>query len=193
MLGDRGLNWHALADNYDLIRARIERVIPGFENYNERVRTPEGFYLPNGARERQWKTPNGKANFSVHCIEPLPLADDELLMMTIRSHDQYNTTIYGMDDRYRGVYGERRVIFINAADLKARDLQTGDRVDITSEFNGQTRVAPLFIAVEYDIPRGCAATYFPETNVLVALDDVADQSNTPASKSVKIRVTRRAD
>ena len=183
-----GLNWRALAENYDFIRARIERVVPGFEDYNERVRLPEGFYLPNAARERQWKTRNGKANFSVHRIEPLQLEADELLMMTIRSHDQYNTTIYGMDDRYRGVYNERRVIFMNAADIKTRGLAAGDKVDITSSYAGQTRVAPLFIVVQYDIPQGCAATYFPETNVLVSVDDVADKSNTPASKSVKIRV-----
>ena len=188
VLGDDKLNWRAFADNYDFIRARIERVVPGFENYNERVRLPEGFYLPNGARERIWNTPNGKANFGVCKIEPVALEADELLMMTIRSHDQYNTTIYGMDDRYRGVYGERRVIFMNAADIKSRGLSAGDRVDITSRFRGQTRVAPLFIVVEYDIPAGCAATYFPETNVLVAVDDVADKSNTPASKSVVIRV-----
>ncbi len=188
VLGDDKLNWRAFADDYDFIRARIERVVPGFENYNERVRLPEGFYLPNGARERIWNTPNGKANFGVCKIEPIALEDDELLMMTIRSHDQYNTTIYGMDDRYRGVYGERRVIFMNAADIKARGLSAGDQVDITSHFRGQTRVAPLFIVVEYDIPQGCAATYFPETNVLVSVDDVADKSNTPASKSVVIRV-----
>ena len=191
VLGDDIVNWRALADNYDLTRARIERVVPGFENYNERVRTPEGFYLPNGARERIWKTPNGKANFAVNRIEPLTLESDELLMMTIRSHDQYNTTIYGMDDRYRGVYGERRVIFMNAHDMQARGLAAGDQVDITSHFRGQTRVAPLFVVVQYEIPRGCAATYFPETNVLVSVDDVADKSNTPASKSVKIRVALR--
>ena len=162
LLGESGLKWRALADNYDFIRARIERVIPGFENYNERVRTPEGFYLPNGARERHWKTPNGKANFSVHRIETLQLKDDDLLMMTVRSHDQYNTTIYGMDDRYRGVYGERRVIFMNAEDMKTRGLAAGDCVDISSNFGGVKRVAPNFIVVEYPIPRGCTATYFPE-------------------------------
>ena len=183
-----GLNWRAFADDYDFIRARIERVVPGFEDYNERVRLPEGFYLPNAAREREWKTPNGKANFTVHRIEPIEVAPDELLMMTIRSHDQYNTTIYGMDDRYRGVYNERRVVFMNAEDIQARGLAAGDKVDITSNFRGVKRVAPLFVVVEYEIPKGCAATYFPETNVLVAVNDVADKSNTPVSKSVKIRV-----
>ena len=188
VLGEDKLNWRAFANDYDSIRACIERVIPGFENYNERVRLPEGFYLPNGARERVWLTPNGKANFSVHRIEPLELADDELLMMTIRSHDQYNTTIYGMDDRYRGVYNERRVIFMHRDDIQNRGLAAGDRVDITSTYDDQVRVAPLFVVVEYDIPKGCAATYFPETNVLVSVNDVADKSNTPASKSVRIRV-----
>ena len=112
-------------------------------------------------------------------------------MMTVRSHDQYNTTIYGMDDRYRGVYGERRVIFLNAADIAARGLASGDRVDISSCFGGQTRTAPNFIVVEYEIPVGCAATYFPETNVLVAVDDVAKWSNTPVSKSVVVTVALR--
>ena len=193
LFGESGLNWRAFAENYDSIRARIERVLPGFDSFNERVRTPEGFYLPNGARERQWKTANGKANFSVHRIETLQLEADELLMMTVRSHDQYNTTIYGMDDRYRGVYGERRVIFLNAEDLRARGLAAGDCVDITSRFRGQTRTAPNFIVVEYEIPRGCAASYFPETNVLVAVDDVADWSNTPASKSVVVKVALRGE
>ena len=188
VLGGAKLDWRAFADDYDAIRARIERVIPGFENYNERVRTPEGFYLPNGARERVWLTPNGKANFSVHRIEPLEVAADELLMMTIRSHDQFNTTIYGMDDRYRGVYNERRVIFMHRDDIKSRGLAAGDKVDITSNYDDQVRVAALFVVVEYDIPRGCAATYFPETNALVSVNDVADKSNTPASKSVRIRV-----
>ncbi len=188
VLGAQTLQWRALANDYDSIRALIERVVPGFEDYNERVRTPEGFYLPNGARERVWLTPNGKANFSVHQIEPLQLESDELLMMTIRSHDQFNTTIYGMDDRYRGVTNERRVIFMHRDDIQARGLSAGDKVDITSNFGGQERVAALFVVVQYEIPRGCAATYFPETNVLVAIDDVADKSNTPVSKSVKILV-----
>ena len=192
-LGDEKLDWRALADDYDQIRARIARVVPGFEDFNARVRLPEGFYLPNGARERHWKTANGKANFSVHSIETLELEDDELLMMTVRSHDQYNTTIYGMDDRYRGVYNERRVIFMHADDLQARGIKAGERVDLSSCFGGQMRVARNFVAVEYEIPRGCTATYFPETNVLVALDDVAKWSNTPASKSVAIRVALHRD
>ncbi len=188
VLGDDKLNWRAFANDYDGIRACIERVVPGFENYNDRVRAPEGFYLPNGARERVWLTPNGKANFSVHRIEPIEIASDELLMMTMRSHDQYNTTIYGMDDRYRGVYNERRVIFMHRDDIVARGLSAGDKVDITSTYNGQLRTAALFVVVQYEIPQGCAATYFPETNVLVSLDEVADKSNTPISKSVRIRV-----
>jgi anaerobic selenocysteine-containing dehydrogenase len=126
----------------------------------------------------------------VHPIVPWKLADDELLMMTIRSHDQYNTTIYGLDDRYRGVYNERRVIFLSARDLEKRGLKAGDVVDITSHFEGETRLAPQFIAVEYPIPVGCAATYFPETNVLVPVRSVAEKSNTPTSKSVVIRVKK---
>ena len=182
------VDWEKLSANYDEIRARIERVIGGFENYNARVRAPGGFYLPNTARERIWKTPTGKANFSVHAAPKHKLEPDQLMMMTIRSHDQYNTTIYGLDDRYRGIYNERRVIFLNHDDMQTRGLKAGDVVDLTSHFEGETRRAPRFIVVDYPIPKGCAATYFPETNVLVPIRSVADKSNTPTSKSVVIRV-----
>ena len=133
-------------------------------------------------------TPGGKAVFTVHALPEHNLAPGELLMMTIRSHDQYNTTVYGDDDRYRGVVGGRRVIFMNQRDLEAQGLAAGAHVDLVGVHNGQTRVAPRFMVVSYDLPQGCAATYFPEANVLVPLDSVADTSNTPASKSVVIRV-----
>ncbi|MBW3636096.1 MAG: FdhF/YdeP family oxidoreductase [Armatimonadetes bacterium] len=189
VLGQKsGLDWPRLAANYDEIRARIEKTIGGFENYNERVRRPEGFYLPNTAKDRVWKTATGKANFTVHAAPKHELEADQLLMMTIRSHDQYNTTIYGLDDRSRGVKNERRVVFLNAQDMKSRDLKIGDLVHLTSHFEGEERRAPHFIAIEYPIPLGCAATYFPETNVLVPIRSVAEKSNTPASKSVVIRV-----
>lgn len=125
-----------------------------------------GFYLPNAAKSRVWDTPNGKANFIVAPLVEWKLASDQLLMMTIRSHDQYNTTIYGLDDRYRGVYNERRVVFLQADDMKTRGLKAGDIVDLKSHFEGEERVAPHFIVVEYDIPRGCAATYFPKPTCL---------------------------
>ena len=193
VLGEKyGLNWLDFAGNYDTIRARIEKTIEGFENYNARVREPGGFYLPNSAKERVWKTGTGKANFSVHPVNEWRLADEELLMMTIRTHDQYNTTIYGLDDRYRGVLNERRVVFLNKQDIEKRGLKAGDVVDLSSHWNGEERHAPRFIVVEYPIPVGCAATYFPETNVLVPVGSVADKSNTPTSKSVVIRL-KRAD
>ena len=183
-------DWEAMGANYDAIRDHIERVIPGFENFNARAKTPEGFYLPNSAKERVWQTPTGKANFSVAPLSEWKLESDQLLMMTIRSHDQYNTTIYGLDDRYRGVYNERRVVFLHADDIRARGLKAGDVVDLHSHFEGETRTAPRFIVVEYEIPKGCAATYFPETNVLVPARSVADKSNTPTSKSVVITVEK---
>jgi molybdopterin-dependent oxidoreductase alpha subunit len=188
VLGERSsLDWDRFAD-YDEVRTRIEKTIVGFEDYNARVRSPGGFYLPNTAKERIWKTATGKANFTVHAAPQHELEPDQLLMMTIRSHDQYNTTIYGLDDRYRGIYNERRVVMLNAADIAARGLRTGEVVDLTSHFEGEERHAPHFIVVEYPIPKGCAATYFPETNVLVPIRSVAEKSNTPASKSVVIRV-----
>jgi molybdopterin-dependent oxidoreductase alpha subunit len=180
------LDWLALAADYDLIRERISRVIVGFENYNERVRHPGGFYLPNLAREREWKTASGKAQFTVHELPRHALAPNQFLMMTIRSHDQFNTTIYGLDDRYRGIRNERRVVLLNAEDIREAGLAAGSIVDLISHFEGEQRIARRFIVVPYSIPRRSAATYFPETNVLVPLRSVADKSNTPASKSVVI-------
>jgi len=193
VLGDKSkVAWEDLRDNYDHIRDHIERVVPGFEEFNRRAKSPNGFYLPNAAKERVWNTPNGKANFGVAPIKEWRLEPDQLLMMTIRSHDQYNTTIYGLDDRYRGVYNERRVVFLHADDIASRGLQAGDIVNLHSHFEGETRTAPHFLVVEYAIPKGCAATYFPETNVLVPARSVAEQSSTPTSKSVVITVERAA-
>ena len=190
-LGARSkVKWGELEQNYDLIRDKIERVVPGFESFNARAKSPSGFYLPNAAKERVWNTANGKANFFVAPIHEWKLEADQLLMMTIRSHDQYNTTIYGLDDRYRGVYNERRVVYLHADDIRARGLKAGDVVNLKSHFEGEERVAPRFIVVEYEIPRGCAATYFPETNVLVPARSVAEKSNTPTSKSVVITIEK---
>ena len=189
-LGARStVDWMSLVADYDRIRERIERVIPGFERFNERVREPGGFMLPSAPRDRrEWKTASGKAQFTVHEIPRTRLAADQLVMMTIRSHDQFNTTIYGLDDRYRGITDGRRVIFMNTGDIAALGLSDGQRVDITSEFEGQERVARGFRVVAFDIPRRCCATYFPEGNVLVALGSVAERSNTPTSKYVVVRV-----
>jgi molybdopterin-dependent oxidoreductase alpha subunit len=189
-LGDRSVvDWHGVVENYDLIRDLIEKSIAGFDDYNQRVRETGGFLLPNSVRERSFKTDSGKARFTVHDITPIPLADGEYLMMTIRSHDQYNTTVYSNDDRYRGVFGDRRVVFMNADDIAAGGLCSGQLVDLVGSFNGTTRRAERFTIVAFDLPRRCAATYFPEANVLIPVDSVADISHTPTSKSVVIRIT----
>ena len=187
------LDWAAFAADYDRIRDRISRVVPGFEDYNARVREPAGFYLPNLARERRFRTATGRANFTVHELPRLELAPGQFLMMTMRSHDQFNTTVYGLDDRYRGVYNGRRVIFLNPADVEQQGLREGQAVDLTSHFRGERRTARRFVVVPYSIPRGCAATYFPEANVLVPVGSVAERSNTPASKSVVITVRPSAE
>ena len=192
-LGEKhGIDWIGLGGDYNKIRDVISRVIPGFENYNERVRKPGGFYLPNGPRQGEFKTPNGKAKFTVNPLSTIKLESGQLVMMTIRTHDQFNTTIYGLDDRYRGIKHERRVILMNKSDITGRGLKAGEIVDITSHWAGQTRVAHKFIVVEYPIPPKCVATYFPETNVLVPLDSVADTSNTPTSKSVIVSLSKSA-
>jgi anaerobic selenocysteine-containing dehydrogenase len=188
-LGERSsVDWEALVADYDLIREAIEKVIPGFEDYNRRVREPGGFYLPNAARDGEFKTATGKANFTVHEIPRLDLQPGQFLMMTIRSHDQFNTTIYGLDDRYRGIFQERRVVLLNPEDILEAGLAAGAVVDLTSHFEGEERHARRFIVVPYSIPRRCAATYFPEANVLVPVGSVAEKSNTPASKSVVISI-----
>jgi molybdopterin-dependent oxidoreductase alpha subunit len=184
------VNWEGLAGDYDLIRDHIEKVVPGFESFNARVRKPGGFYLGNAARDRRFRTEGGKARFTVHAIPEHDLPEGCLLMMTIRSHDQYNTTVYGLDDRYRGVRGGRRVVFMNEDDIADRGLIAGSKVDLVGHFSDGGRVAEGFTVVPFSIPRGCAATYFPEANVLVPLGSVADKSHTPASKSVVIRVRR---
>jgi molybdopterin-dependent oxidoreductase alpha subunit len=185
--------WRWLADDYDRIRDAIERVIPGFERFNERVRQPDGFHLPNAPREGRFDLPGGRARFTVHPVPRLALEDDEFLMMTIRSHDQFNTTIYGLNDRYRGVRNERRVVFMNRDDIAAAGLVAEQEVDLTSRFEGAVRVARSFLVIPYDIPSRCVATYFPEANVLVPLGSVAEGSNTPASKSVVIRIAASSE
>ncbi|HEY0777561.1 MAG TPA: FdhF/YdeP family oxidoreductase [Gemmatirosa sp.] len=182
-------DWDGAAANYDRIRDHIEHVVPGFEDYNQRVREPGGFYLPNAARDtREFKTETGKANFTVHPIHRVRLAPGQLLMMSMRSHDQFNTTVYGLHDRYRGIHNERRVILMNEADVREQGLTEGQVVDLTSHWNGTERVARQFIVVTYPVPRRCTATYYPEANPLVPIDSVAERSNTPTSKFVVLTV-----
>ncbi len=185
-------DWTAFASNYDLIRSKIEATIPGFENYNQRVRIQGGFYLPNNARENNYSpTASGKANFTLNAPSDLKLESNQFIMMTIRTHDQYNTTIYGLNDRYRGVLNERRVVFMNEEDMKTQSLKQLDLVDLTSHFKNEKRTAKGFLVVGYNIPKQCTATYFPEANVLVPLKSVAKISNTPASKTVIISIKKR--
>jgi molybdopterin-dependent oxidoreductase alpha subunit len=184
------VNWQLYEKDYDKIRDDIERTIPGFENYNKRVRQPAGFYLPNPPREGIFNTGSQKAVFHVADPARVQLEKGELMMMTVRSHDQFNTSIYGLNDRYRGIQNERRVIFLNEEDMREMDLRAGDLVDLFSSRFGAVRVAHRFIVVPYAIPRQCAATYFPETNVLVPIGSVAAKSNTPVSKLVIIHLEK---
>ena len=176
--------WADYAADYDRIREKIAEVVPGFTDFNRRIR--EGiFYLPNAPRdERVWQTATHRANFVIAPIPPRPLAPGQFVMMTIRTHDQFNTTVYGLDDRYRGIFNGRRVVFIHADDMTEAGLQQGQLVDLTNRHGGVERVARAFMIAPYRIPRGCLATYFPETNVLVPIDSVAAKSNTPTSKFV---------
>ncbi|WP_242205743.1 FdhF/YdeP family oxidoreductase [Aestuariivivens insulae] len=186
--GRSNIDWLKYKADYNLVRDDIAEVVSGFEDYNKRLKIPSGFYLPNGARIRQFKTQTGKANFTLNKLPKWILKDGELIMMTIRSHDQFNTTIYGMNDRYRGIYNERRIIFMNRNDMKARHLKDGQVVNLKSHYKGKIRTANNFKVVGYDIPKSCCATYFPETNVLVPLESFAHTAKTPASKSVIITV-----
>lgn len=187
-LGARSnVRWRYLVEDYDRIRDLIEQTIPGFEDYNRRVRAG-GFYLENPTRKLKFNTPDGKARFTVHPIPIQNLRPGQYLMMTVRSHDQFNTTVYGLEDRYRGVKGGRRVVFLNPEDVKEAGLRPGQMVDLISSYDGIERIARGFRIVEYQIPRRCAATYFPEANVLVPVDAVAEKSNTPASKSIVITI-----
>ena len=182
------VDWEVLAGDYDKVRDAIERVVPGFDDYNRRVREPGGFYLPNAARNRVFNTTSGRAQFTVHELPQHQLEADQFLMMTIRSHDQFNTSVYTLNDRYRGISDDRQVVFLNEDDIAAAGFKAGQVVDLVSHFEGEERIAPRFKIVPYDIPRRCAATYFPEANVLVAVRNVAEKSNTPVSKSVVISI-----
>ena len=185
-----GVPWRNLSEDYNLIRELIQNTIPGFENYNDRIKSESGFYLPNPPRDsRTFKTKNGLANFIFTDISFAKSAD-HFMMMTIRSHDQYNTTIYGLDDRYRGIKNGRRVVLMNENDMSNHDLLKGSLVDLSSEMKSGLIVSPKWFVVPYDIPEGNVATYFPESNMLIPLDSVADGSNTPTSKSVPIKISK---
>ncbi|MEU9161165.1 FdhF/YdeP family oxidoreductase [Streptomyces sp. NPDC048424] len=181
--------WEEFERDYASIRDRIARVIPGFEDFNTKVARPGGFRLPHAPRdERRFPTTTGKANFTAAPVEYPKIPEGRLLLQTLRSHDQYNTTIYGLDDRYRGITGGRRVVMVNPEDAAELGLADGSYTDLVSEWrDGVERRAPRFRVVHYPTARGCAAAYYPETNVLVPLDSTADTSNTPASKSVVVR------
>jgi len=193
---DHPVPWEQFNDDYDTIRDAIAAVVPGCDDYNRKVRAPDGFQLPHPPRDsREFPTSTGKANFSVDALEWVPVPEGRLVLQTMRSHDQYNTTIYGLDDRYRGIKGGRRVVFVNPADIERFGLTDGARVDLVSEFtNGdgqlQERRAKDFMVVGYSTPVGNAAAYYPETNPLVPLDHTAAKSNTPVSKAIVIRLER---
>jgi molybdopterin-dependent oxidoreductase alpha subunit len=186
-------DWLGFAADYNLIRDAISRVILGFENFNERLAKEKFFYLPNGAKHRIFKTSSGKAKLSVCPIPKYDLKPEEFLLTTIRSHDQFNSTIYGLNDRYRGVFGGRRVLFLNPLDMEARNLRAGEIVDIYSHFEGEVRKAPRFAIVPYAIARRSAAAYYPETNVLIPVRSVAAKSNQPAAKSIRITLAAADD
>ncbi|MTI01951.1 FdhF/YdeP family oxidoreductase [Roseibium sp. RKSG952] len=193
-VGSDVVDWDVLADDNDKIRDLIARVLPAFGNYNEAVRKPRGFHLYNSAAARDWQTPTGRANFSDADLpdqtewQRANSDDQTFVLQTFRSHDQYNTTVYGMDDRYRGVYGERQVVFMHPEDVALLGAEAGNRVDVIGcHDDGFDRVAENFRLVPYDIPRGCVAGYYPELNVLVPYQAFGDKSFTPASKSVMVR------
>ena len=193
-LGDRhDIDWQGMIDDYDVIRTHVSRVVPGFESFNAAVRLEEGFVLPNGPRDsRTFDTATGKARITVNELEALVRPEGRLILQTLRSHDQFNTTIYGLDDRYRGIKKGRDVVFVNPDDLTELGLADGERVDVISEWPGEPdrTLADLRI-VSYPTARGCAAAYYPEANVLVSMSSNAIGSNTPVSKAVIVRLEPR--
>jgi molybdopterin-dependent oxidoreductase alpha subunit len=186
------IDWDKYANSYDEVRDLIARVIPGCEDYNTKVRHPAGFYLPNAPRGGKFEGTEfkGKAPFSITELPVHKLAADEYMLASIRSHDQFNTTIYGLNDRYRGVHNERRVIFMNEKDILLAGFKAGDKVDLVNNHGGVERVAKLFVIVPYSIPERNTAAYYPETNVLVPIDSVAIGSNTPTSKLIIIKIKK---
>ncbi|GHE08266.1 hypothetical protein GCM10010339_55980 [Streptomyces alanosinicus] len=189
-LGDTpAIPWEEFEADYGTVRDRFARVVPGFENFNARVAGAGGFRLPNPVNQRVFRTPGGKAVFTVNEFTMPDIPEGRLLLQTLRSHNQWNTVPYAMNDRYRGIHDARRVVLVNPADLTALGFADRDRVDLVAVWHdGPERRAGDFHVVAYLISRGSAAAYYPETNVLVPLDSVADISNTPTSKAVLIRM-----
>ena len=178
--------WQPMIDDYDVLRNHIANTIPGFEDFNEKLKHPGGFYLPNGPRERRFPTDDGKAHLTVNQPNMVQLAEGQLMMNTVRTHDQFNSTVYGMHDRYRGIRNGRRVVFVNPQDAAEQGLRDGDIVDIVSRWEDGERRAPAFRVVEYDHSRGGCTTYFPEANVVIPLDHAVKISNTPVFKSTPV-------
>jgi molybdopterin-dependent oxidoreductase alpha subunit len=194
-LGHRSVvDWQRYMNSYDTIRDVIEKCIPGFEDYNERVRRKGGFYLPNGARDGKFITEKygDKAPFTITVLPVNTLENDEYMMATTRTHDQFNTTIYGLEDRYRGIKNERRVVFMNKSDMEKAGYKEGEKVDLFNYDDGIERIARLFVIVAYPIPEGNTITYFPETNVLLSINNVVGESNMPAAKFIRIKIRRHA-
>jgi molybdopterin-dependent oxidoreductase alpha subunit len=188
---EQAIDWRGMARDYSVIRRHIAHVVPGFHAFEERVAHPGGFQLPNAARDsREFETSTGRAHITANPLTAVEVPAGHLLLQTLRSHDQFNTTVYGYDDRYRGIKHGRNVVFVNPDDLAALGIADGDIVDVVSVFDDGERLLPGLRAVSYPSAPGCAATYYPEANVLVALDSVADESNTPVSKSVVVRLER---
>ncbi|WP_213279378.1 FdhF/YdeP family oxidoreductase [Chryseobacterium indologenes] len=195
VLGERSVvDWDQFINSYDAVRNDIEQCIPGFENYNERVVQKGGFYLPNGPRDGIFNSEfyPGKAAFNITAVPDNSLADDEYLMGTTRTHDQFNTVVYGLNDRYRGIFNERRIVMMNEKDIEKAGLKEGDHVDLFNYDDGIERIAPLFIVVKYPIPQKSTMTYFPETNVLVSINNVVNGANMPASKYVRIKIRKHS-
>lgn len=188
-LGDKAtIDFVSIAKDYDRVRDLIEQTIPEFENFNERVREPGGFYLDNPVKSRVFETASGKAEFSAEPLTSAELGEGELMLMTVRSHDQFNTTVYGLHDRYRGISNERRILFMNPEDMKEREIRPLAEVSIRNVSGGRTREVHRFLAVPYELPKLSVAGYFPELNPLVPIDSTADISNTPTSKSIQVTV-----
>jgi anaerobic selenocysteine-containing dehydrogenase len=191
-LGKRyGIDWAGMRSDYGVIRDHISRVVPGFEKFRDRVTRPGGFVLPHPPRDsRTFNTASGSAEFAVSTVEALQVPPRHVVLQTLRSHDQFNTTIYGLSDRYRGIEGGRRVVFMHRDDITALGFANGDHVDLVAHWEGDAieRRAKGFRLVEYETPRGSAAAYYPETNPLVPLESTAAGSNTPTSKSVMVRL-----
>ncbi len=182
------VDWDFLIEDYNNIRDLIADTIAGFSNFNERVKQPIGFELPNGSRTGNFTTPNKKANFTVNKLGNIQTSADEYIMMTTRSHDQFNTTIYGLDDRYRGVYNGRMVVFMSHEDVAKNKLKKGDKVTLYNNYDNIKREVKGFSVVPYSIPKGCIATYYPESNPLVPINLIANLSHTPSSKSIKVKI-----